>query len=146
MAGIVNPLVVSRKLQKLKQYLTELETMRDITLEEYLQDFRHQRVVERLIQLIVDLAVDINTHAVVDAGNPPPADAFSSFLEVAKLGLISRSLAVKLAPSTSERNVIVHEYETIDNSIVYASIDEALKGYRRYLTQVERYLQSHGGQ
>ncbi|MGI9862825.1 DUF86 domain-containing protein [Moorella naiadis] len=143
---MVNPLVVSRKLQKLKQYLAELETMRDISLEDYLQDFRYQRIVERLLQLIVDVAVDINTHAVVDAGNPPPADAFSSFEEAAKIGLISSSLARRLAPSTGERNVIIHEYEAIDNTIVYGSIDEALKGYRRYLSQVERYLQSHSDQ
>jgi hypothetical protein len=49
---VVDPLVINRKLQKLTGYLTELEKMKEITLEEYLSDFRHRRTVERLIQLI----------------------------------------------------------------------------------------------
>ena len=54
--------------------------MEGISFDDYVSNFRHRRTVERLIQLIVDLAVDINTHAVVDAGNPPPADSYASAL------------------------------------------------------------------
>lgn len=138
---MVDPLVVNRKLQKLTSYLAELEMMEGIALEDYLKDFRHRRTVERLIQLIVDVAVDINTHAVVDAGNPPPADAFGSFLEAAKTGLFSREFAQKLAPSTGERNIIVHDYESIDDKIVFDSISEALDLYYQYLKHVSGYVQ-----
>lgn len=138
---MVEPLVVNRKLQKLTSYLAELEMMEGIALEDYLKDFRHRRTVERLIQLIVDVAVDINTHAVVDAGNPPPADAFGSFLEAAKIGLFSREFAQKLAPSTGERNIIVHDYESIDDKIVFDSISEALDLYYQYLKHVSGYVQ-----
>lgn len=138
---MVNPLVVNRKLQKLTGYLAELEMMEGITFEDYLSNFRHRRTVERLIQLIVDVAVDINTHAVVDAGKPPPADAFSSFLEAAKIGMFPRSFAQKLAPSTGERNIIVHDYEDIDDRIVFESISDALELYHQYVKYVSGYIQ-----
>lgn len=138
---MVDLLVVNRKLQKLTGYLAELEMLEGILLEDYLNDFRHRRAVERLIQLIVDVAVDINTHAVVDAGNPPPVDAFSSFLEAAKIGLFSREFAQKIAPSTGERNIIVHDYESIDDKIVFDSISEALDLYYQYVNHVNRYVQ-----
>lgn len=64
---MVDPLILNRKLQRLASYLGELEEMSGLTLEDYLSDFRHRRAVERLIQVIVDVSVDINTHAVVDA-------------------------------------------------------------------------------
>lgn len=133
---MIDPLVVNRKLQKLTTYLQELERMEEVTLEAYLGDFRHRRTVERLVQLIVDVAIDINTHAVVDAGKPPPADAFSSFLEAAKVGLFPMVFARKIAPSTGERNIIVHDYESIDDVIVYESISEALELYYQYVKHV----------
>ncbi|MDQ7793306.1 MAG: DUF86 domain-containing protein [bacterium] len=47
-------------------YLRELNELSRITLEEYLGDFRHRRAVERVVQLLVDAAVDVNTHILVD--------------------------------------------------------------------------------
>ncbi len=44
---MVDPLLVKRKLQKLAGYLKELETLQDLTIEEYLNDFRHRRIAER---------------------------------------------------------------------------------------------------
>ncbi|QUL99292.1 MAG: DUF86 domain-containing protein [Candidatus Fermentithermobacillus carboniphilus] len=85
---MVDPSVVKRKVKKMLEYLNELESMRDISLEDYLKDFRNKRIVERLIQLIVDVAVDINTHIIVDAGRPAPDDAYSSFVEVGKMGVL----------------------------------------------------------
>lgn len=46
---MVDPLVINRKLQKLAHYLSELETMKGIPLDDYLSDFRHRRTAERLI-------------------------------------------------------------------------------------------------
>lgn len=138
---MVEPLVVKRKLQKMTEYLNELESMRNISLEQYLGDFRNKRVVERLIQLIVDVAVDLNTHIVVDAGQSVPDDAYSSFIEVAKLGVLDKELALAIAPSAGERNIIVHEYEEIDDVTVFESIDDTLKLYRKYVGAVLGYLE-----
>lgn len=66
-----------------------------------------------------------------DAKEQPPADSFDSFLQAAKLGLFSVEFAKKFAPSTEERNIIVHEYEKIDDALVYHSIREALSMYRQ---------------
>ncbi|MBT9172425.1 MAG: hypothetical protein DDT21_00806 [Syntrophomonadaceae bacterium] len=138
---MVNRQVAERKLSKLKGYLEELSEYQNLSWDDYLAAFPHRRTVERLIQLIVDVAVDINTHAVVDAKQQPPADSFDSFLRAAKLGLFPVEFAKKIAPSTGERNIIVHEYEKIDDALVYHSIREALSMYRQYLTFVRDYLE-----
>ena len=113
---------VIRKLTKLKGYLQELSTYKSITWEEYTGAFQNQRTVERLIQLIVDIEVDINTHALVDYGYPPPSDSYNSFLEAnSKLGLFP-------------------EYELIDDVIIYSSISETLHFYETYIEHVNAYL------
>ncbi|MCW3488909.1 type VII toxin-antitoxin system HepT family RNase toxin [Dethiobacter alkaliphilus] len=138
---MVNKETVIRKLNKLKGYLQELATYELISWEEYSASFRHRRTVERLIQLIVDVAVDINTHTVVDEGHSPPKDAYSSFFEAAKLGIFPHAFAKKIAPSTGERNIIVHEYEQIDDAVIYHSIKDALKLYSQYIDMVLEFLE-----
>ena len=138
---MVNKETVIRKLTKLKGYLQELSTYKDISWEEYTGAFQSRRTVERLIQLIVDIAVDINTHALVDHGYPPPSDSYNSFLEASsKLGLFPESFARAIAPSTGERNIIVHEYELIDDAIIYNSIGETLNFYEDYIKHVNAYV------
>lgn len=133
--------IVIRKLTKLKGYLQELSTYKGISWEEYIEAFQNQRTVERLIQLVVDIAVDINTHMLVDKGHAPPGDAYNSFLEASnKLGLFPESFAQSIAPSTGERNIIVHEYEQIDDFIIYSSIGETLSFYEDYIKHVSNYL------
>lgn len=138
---MVDKQVVQRKLKKLNQYLNELSTFRNISWEEYIKNFQHQRAVERLIQLIVDVATDINAHAVVDAGKPSPRDSFDSFIQAAKLGMFPLDFAKKIAPSTGERNIIVHEYEQIDDGIVYDSINDTLVMYKQYYDYVLSFIE-----
>jgi len=138
---MVNKQVVERKLSKLKGYLEELSDYQTLSWEEYRAAFPHRRTVERLIQLIVDVAVDINTHIIVDAKKQPPADSFDSFLRAAELGMFPREFAQQIAPSTGERNIIVHEYEKIDDALVFHSIRDALSMYRQYIAFVRDYLE-----
>lgn len=95
---MVDPIIVNRKLQKLVGYLAELKELEGVTLEEYLSDFRHRRTAERLIQVIVDAAVDVNTHAVVDAGNPPQLTPLTLFLKQPKSACSPDRLPKSLLP------------------------------------------------
>ena len=137
---MVNKETVERKLNKLKQYLGELKEFQDLSWEKYCEDFQYRRVVERLIQLIVDVAVDINSHAVVDEGNAPPRDSFDSFMQAANLGMFPLEFAKKIAPSTGQRNIIVHEYEQIDDGLIYNSIPESVEMYGEYLRCVLNFI------
>ena len=49
-----------------------------------------------------------------------------------------------LAPSAGLRNRLVHEYETIDDAKVLASVDVLLQLYPRYIQAVESYLTKAG--
>jgi len=140
---VVEKALVVRKLSKLKSYLEELRAYKNVSWEEYSRSFQHRRAVERLIQLIVDVAVDINTHMLVDQGYKPPKDGFNSFIDAAHMGVMPTDFAHQIAPSTGERNIIVHEYEVIDDAIIYQSIGRALSMYDQYISYVVDYLDSH---
>jgi len=52
--------------------------------------------------------------------------------------------ALKIAPSTGLRNILVHEYEEIDDEIVYFSISTCLQFYLEYMELINRYLKCTG--
>ncbi len=125
--------VLLRKLQKMQEYLDEIGSYSELTWSDYLGNKQIRRAVERLIQLIVDVAVDINTHSIVDAGGSPPDNAYDSFIKAAEFNIIDEELAKEIAPSTGERNILVHDYEAIDDRIIFESIPEVIEMYSKYL-------------
>ncbi len=107
---MVDKEVLQRKLQKMQEYLDEMAYYRELTWSNYQGSSQIRRAVERLIQLIVDVAVDINTHSIVDASGSPPDNAYDSFIKAAEMNIIDDKLANEIAPSTGERNILVHDY------------------------------------
>ncbi|HHW08169.1 MAG TPA: DUF86 domain-containing protein [Clostridia bacterium] len=134
--------VLQEKLAALLQYYKELKTLEGITWEEYSQNYLYKRAVERLIQLMVEVATDINNMLLKSLGKGPTPDYFSSFVELAEAGVIPMDFALEIAPSTGLRNVIVHEYQKLDDRIVYASIKKTLTYYFRYLQLITDYVNS----
>ncbi|UNC90875.1 type VII toxin-antitoxin system HepT family RNase toxin [Candidatus Contubernalis alkaliaceticus] len=132
--------VVQEKLAALQQYYQELKELGSITFKEYCSNNLYKRTAERLIQLIVEAATDINNVLLktLDKGMSP--DYFSSFIKLAEAGVITIDFALEIAPSTGLRNIIVHEYQRIDDSLVYDSIQETLKYYLLYMKQINDYI------
>lgn len=138
---MIDKALVYRKLSRLKMYLEKLKPLAEKTYAEYLSSFYFKTSAERLIQLIVECASDVNNHAVVESGSKPPEDYTSSFTRAAETGLISPELALKIKGSAGMRNIIVHEYMDIDDEKVYKVLPVALSEYQEYIKQVDAFLE-----
>ena len=137
---MVRPEIVRRKLLHLDGYLRELEPYREITLDAYLAPGGPRRTIERIVQLVIETAVDINLHVATEIEGRPPADYRESFRAAARIGLIPPALAGGLAPSSGLRNVLVHGYANIDDARVHAAIPLVLDGFRAYAGAVLGWL------
>lgn len=92
------------------------------------------------MQELVEAAVDINTHVVVQTGHQSPDDYHQSFIAMGKLGIIAMDLAEQLAPSAGLRNRLVHEYDVIDRLRVFDAVKTAVTVYPLYVRAIENYL------
>ncbi|MFN2341136.1 MAG: DUF86 domain-containing protein [Halanaerobium sp.] len=137
---MTDPFIVRRKLNKMIEYLGQLEEVNQYTLENYLDNFFVKRTAERLIQLVVETATDINGHLIVSSGHKPPADYYTSFVKLSDCQILDKKFAKEIAPSAGLRNRLVHEYEEIDDQIVYKSIQKTIKSYKKYIKEIENYL------
>lgn len=132
--------LIRRKLSRLNMYLDKLQPIIKHTFNEYLSDQYLKFSAERLIQLIVECASDVNNHVVVEKGQRPPEDYTSSFIRASEVGLISRELADRIKGAGGMRNIIVHEYMDIDDEKVYKTLPIAVSDFKEYIKQVDDFL------
>ena len=132
--------VIKRKLTVIVENLTSLEPIRNMTKEEYAGDLYKRKATERLLQELIEAAIDINIHVIVSTGNAVPDDYYESFLKLGTLKIVSLDLAGKLAPSSGLRNRLVHEYDQLDHSVVLESVRIAEELYPRYVKEIRDYI------
>ena len=135
--------LVNRKLSQIVEYLTALTPLQALSYADYLQQPLPRYAAERLLQLLVDTAVDINAHLIVELTGTPPQDYYDSFIKAAQAGVLSVAFALSLAQSTGLRNRLVHQYEAIDHAIVHSAIAEAITQYTEYCRHITTFLDRH---
>jgi uncharacterized protein YutE (UPF0331/DUF86 family) len=132
--------IVKRKLAVIVRNLEALTGISRLTRQEYEEDLYRRKAAERLLQELIEAAIDINTHLIVELGGTVPDSYYESFLELGSLHVLGADLARSLAPSAGLRNRIVHEYDAIDDSIVYDSVGQATTLYTEYVRIINNYI------
>jgi len=134
--------IITTRINLLIKYLERMRGFESMTFDNYLNDFDAQLIVERLIQLMVECASDINSYLLVQLYQAAPATYFESFIEAGNRGLVTKELASELAQSAGMRNILVHQYQKINHQLVFDAIPKALKQYQLYIQQITAYLNS----
>ena len=132
--------IIRRKLQRITASLDGLRPIARLSLEEYRARFYERKATERLLQEAIEAALDVNAHLIAELGAEVPEEYYGGFLKVGQLGVLPTDLAGALAPSAGLRNRLVHEYETIDDAKVLASVGTLLQLYPRYIQAIESHL------
>ena len=131
---------IRRKLAIIVESLRALEPIARMTQRQYLEDLYKRKATERLLQELIEAAIDINTSIIVQTGHIVPDDYYESFIKAGDLQIISSDLAEKLAPSAGLRNRLVHEYNMLEHSVVLDAVRKAEELYTEYVRQVDDYI------
>lgn len=132
--------IVRRKLAVMMGNLKALEPITEMEKDEYIGDIYKRKATERLLQELIEAAIDINTHIIVQTGNAAPDDYYESFIRAGELKIISMELAEKLAPSAGLRNRLVHEYDLLEHSMVLDAVRMAEHLYPKYIKEIDDYI------
>ncbi len=141
----VDPAIVQERLKLMHALLADLDLVGAVTPERLENERLTRHAIERIVTQLVDLAVAINSHIVAATKAEVPATYRESFTAVAKAGVITSELAAELAPSAGLRNILTHEYVTVDLEILARSIPLARDVYSRYVAAIAGYLASLSG-
>ncbi|MGH7150899.1 MAG: type VII toxin-antitoxin system HepT family RNase toxin [Planctomycetota bacterium] len=132
--------VARRKLAALGDHLHELERMLPSTLRAYERDAVRRRAVERLLQLLVESAADLFQRLLVLRGIAAPQDYRGIFRAAARAGLIPEDLVERLDPFASLRNLLVHEYDDLDDAVVHSEAGRAVAVFAHVLEVARRAM------
>ncbi|MEX0890938.1 MAG: DUF86 domain-containing protein [Gemmatimonadota bacterium] len=132
--------LVRRKLAVISRNLDDLAVIAELTLEDYRADRFRQKGTERMMQELIEAAVDANAHLLRAGGAPTPTDYYQSFVELGRHGIVPAELAERLAPAAGLRNRLVHEYDRIDDAIVLTAVAEARRDFPAYIAAVQDWL------
>ena len=137
---MVNRDLVIQKLDSMKRYLSELATFKGLTFEEHEGTIHNRRSVERLIQLLVECASDVNSHILAKEENAAVESCRSSFIVMGEKGYLDKKLASGLSKAAGMRNILMHEYEKIDDRAVYDTIPLAISSFQTYMREILLFL------
>jgi len=129
--------VIQNKLSRVEEYLTKLEQITPDNFEAYNKDWKVQMAAERLLQILIEIIIDTADRLIALKNWGPTVSSSESI----------RLMALKKVISSEEpylkmvkfRNFIVHDYERVDNAIVYAILTKSLDDIRRFRDEILDY-------
>jgi len=128
------------QMQSLDDALRAWERYRAIPREVLERDQDTQYMVCHAMLLAIQSTVDIATGIAVDKTPRRPATYRETFLVLGASGIIPEDLARDMSRLAGFRNILVHEYSTLDISRVYAILQEDQKTVQKFRDCAGRYV------
>jgi uncharacterized protein YutE (UPF0331/DUF86 family) len=111
-----------------------------ITVKEYSKDWKIQRIVERTLQMMIELCVDIINHVIADKKYRVPTSYGDTFQVLEEEGLISDEQCNTMKKMAQFRNIIIHHYDKVDETIVVNILRQNLKDFLEYRDSIIKII------
>ena len=138
----VNSNFLKEKLAYSKKYIERLRRIIEISEEEFLNDFSLQLQSERIFEVISQLMLDICTHIIAHSKEPPPQTYSDCMKKLGKLDVITPQTAEKITSLEKMRNIIVHQYDTINYHLLFDGLCELHKDFLQFQEEILTWIDS----
>ena len=132
--------LIERKLGQMTERLAYIERYVADGFEVYAGQFERRKAAEKILQEIIEAAIDVNAHILVELAGIAPRDYHQSFTEMGQRGYLPLPLAERLAPAAGLRNRLVHQYATIEDRKVFDAMARSSELFPVYIAHVRDLL------
>ncbi len=129
---MVDKVLILRKITELEEYIRQLKEFSNITIQEYKKDWKIQRIIERTLQIIIEVCTDIANHIISDRNYRVPKSYADTFNVLFEENLIEEPLTETMKKITGFRNILVHHYDKLDGSVIIGIIKNDLDDFLDY--------------
>lgn len=110
---------IAKYIEKLRIYLSQLDEFRNISEDEFVNDWKIYDLIDRKLHLIIELMLNISEIIISEYGFKKP-DYYAEIPEILYNNKkISSELKEQLIDLARFRNVLVHDYLYLDHHIIY---------------------------
>lgn len=137
--------LIKEKLDLISRDLEHLQAFSEFTFDQVAHDFVRYAAVKNILMEIIGRGIDINHHLIselapLEMGTPKTYR--ETFLFLGRLNILPPDFAEIIAESAGFRNAIVHEYNNLDQGIVYRTVGEAVRQYEQYCRAIWGFLKT----
>jgi len=138
--SMVNKIVIERIIADIKGNVKELKDASDITWDIYRTDVRARRFVERTLQIIIEACIDAAQHIISDENMREPSSYRDTFAVLAENKVLKPDDLPRFENIASFRNLIVHYYERVDDSVVFGIFKNNLSDFGLFVDRIVEFL------
>ena len=131
---------IAFQFTELEKYLEELESIRNLSKQEFLSDNRNIFSLRYLFQVSIETCINIANHIISRFGLGIPKEYADVFRILGEKEIIPDDLESKLVQMVRFRNRLVHVYWDIDDEIIFDYLQSHLDDFRQYEKDIKTYL------
>ena len=138
---MINRPLVEKKLRKIEDLIRELRTVSIESFDEFKKNIIVKRFVERNIELAIEQMVDICKHFISGFDLKEPETYSECFEILAKGEVLPGGTVDTFKAMVRFRNILIHAYNGIDDSITYGIYKKNLKDFKLFVKCIREYIQ-----
>jgi uncharacterized protein YutE (UPF0331/DUF86 family) len=140
---MVDKTLVLRKLADLESYQEQIKEYENITVAQYRNDWKTQRIVERTLQIMIETCADIATHIISDQKFRVPDTYADIFRVLSYVVVLKEEFVERLIKMVRFRNIVVHDYERIDPEIVVGILHKHLSDFSHFNNTIVNFIKTY---
>jgi len=129
--------VITGKLYFLDATLGNLRSLGSLTTKQLDGDWRTKMAVERGLQILVEIVIDICQHIIAESGKTPASTSRDAVELCVQMGVLSSTEPFQRM--IQFRNLVVHMYERIDSVFLADILSNRLGDFERFRDEVLAY-------
>jgi len=134
---VINGVILS-KLQTLDKTLGELFSLGRVQVSDLKDDWRTWRAVERNLQVLVEIVIDVCQRLLSQSGQTPATTGAEAIERCIQLGALTEHPSYQ--KMAQFRNFIVHRYEQVAPEVLVDMVNHRLKDFERFRDEVLEYV------
>lgn len=135
--------LVTKKLSLINEYLEFLkQNKKNISEKSVKKNFGLRMEVAYAIQTIVQACTDICTHLASDEKWELPDHSAHAFKIALRHHVISEEVCREFQSAVKMRNVIVHQYDELNEKILVNTVHQDLPLFDRFCDEIKKWIKS----
>lgn len=128
------------KIGVIENSLSKLKTLSQISIEEFISDFKNFDSAKYNLQTAIEAMIDIGNHIISRKGLGIPKTYRDTFEIMHKSQIITQKDADIYKLMAKFRNRIVHFYDEVDDKEVYGILQNNLGDFYSFIQQINKLI------
>lgn len=137
---MTNISVIENRISLIKKYLKILKKFDKFSTKQLKEDIFIRGALERYLYLVVQSAIDLAECIIAYKGYRKPSTLAENFMILQEEGLINAGMCSQLSKMVGFRNIVAHDYEKIDYSVISDILHNRLKDIEKFLKKISKIL------